>query len=89
MSEYDRRDSGRLRIEVEHVHIMKHIDVVTGKLHEFCWRQVSTGASVIDVAPNGADGCEFAQGVEDVRAANVSRVKDVLSAPQFLERLGT
>ncbi len=47
--------SGGLRIEIQLIDIMQHVDVVTAEFHELRGRQVLARAAFVDISPNRGD----------------------------------
>ena len=84
----DCRDLGGLRIEIQLIHIMQHVDVVTAELNELCGREVLAWAAFVDVATDRGGRCYKTQRIQDIGRANISCMENMVRALQSLKCFG-
>ncbi len=78
----DDLNSGGIRIEVQLMEIVKHIDAGSGQLDEFRCGQLCTWAAAVNVSAYGDEGRQFRKPVEDGSVAYIPHMKDVGHAAQ-------
>ena len=78
MTSYDCRDFGSLRIEIQLIHIVQHVDVVTAEFHELCGREVLARAAFVDVATDRGDRRYKTQRIQDIGRANISSMENMV-----------
>ena len=88
MTSDDCRDSGGLRMEIQLIHIMQHVDVVTAEFHELCGREVPARAAFVDISADRSDRRHMTLGIQDIGRANISCMEDMVRTLQSLNCLG-
>ena len=88
MTSDDCRDFGSLRIEIQLIYIMQHVEVATVEFHELRGRQVLARAAFVNISPNRGHRRQEAQRIQDIGRANISCMEDVVRTLQPLECFG-
>ena len=83
----DRRESRRLRVEVERREIVKDIQLQSADGDDFRYRQSSGPLPRVDVAANGNRRRDGAQMFEDSRITDITSVNDELRSLQCFDSL--
>jgi hypothetical protein len=83
----DDAEAGGLGLDVEVGKVVEHVDEAAAELEGFGGGEVGAGAVAVDVAANGGDGSNVAEGFEDVGVADVAGVEDVVDAREEREKL--
>src|SRR5690349_23886486 len=87
MTRYDHIDSGRHRIEVKLLEVVKHIDGPATELHEGSVRVSSRPPTSIDVSSYCRYWCDLAEFREHLKAADITGMDDVMDARESFGRL--
>jgi hypothetical protein len=87
VTEDDDADVGDVRVEVEVVDGVEHVEETAGELNGFGGGELGAGAVGVDVAADGGDGRDAAEFGEDVGVADVAGVKDVIDTSEGGEEL--
>lgn len=80
--------AGGLRLDIEIVQSVDHVDQAAGELYGLGGREGGAGAGTVDVAANGGEGGDLAEGVEDGWVAYVAGVEDVVDAAEGHDGFG-
>src|SRR6187551_885045 len=89
MAEYDRRESGTLRIDVEGRDVMQHVQLQWPGLDDLNQGQCVRPVACVDIPTNGERWRDAPELFEDLRVSNVAGVNDQVRAVQRLHRLRT
>jgi hypothetical protein len=76
----DRAHLGGLRIQVEVSQVMEHVDQMAVELEGFCGGKKCAVAVGVDVAADGGDWGDGAEGFENARVTDVAGVENVIDA---------
>jgi len=73
-------EPGRCRLQIEFREIVQHVDGNASELDDFSFRQLAGPGGFVDIAANGGQWPNGRQFFQNLRSADVSRVKDAVRA---------
>ena len=88
MAAEDHGDAGGARVDVQPLDGVNEVDEMAGEFDGFGCGERGAGAVGVDVAADGGDGRDGAQGGEDDGVADVAGVEDVVHALDGGESFG-
>lgn len=89
VAEDDQGDAGGGGVKVKLGDRVEHVDQVSGELDGFGRGQAGAGTGAVDVAANGGDRGDGAEGIKDGRVADITGVEDGVDAGDGGEDLGS
>ncbi len=78
---------GSRRVKVQFMQVMEHVKRRSAQFDKLGRWQRCARPTAIDVPAYGSERSDFPESVENLRVADVSRVKDVVDCGERLQRL--
>ena len=76
------RNSLRNRIEIQFRPVVQHIDPLAAQFQPLRRRKPSAVPALVDIPPHRRHWSDLPEPLENLRLAHISRMQDVLDAPQ-------